>query len=337
LYRSYGLATGLESTISSFGNVVVDTGHEDSQYLREQAIRWFDRHLAKIPERRLDLDYSNAPGEELAVFGGKPPADAQNYRVHETFTTRRPSPRFPSAAQWDQRRGELLVNLRKLLTSGGADTFPLRTAVNKPKNVEDKLPALLWVASDGEDMRYLDLLLNGVGSRVSGVRMVVWPRGTGEIPWTRTFWKQTLREAMTIGETVDSLRLRDVLAAYRQLRALPEVDPDRIMIGGRGVAGALGLYAAILEPGVQQVILQDPPVSHREGPIFLNVLRHTDLPEAAGLLAPRRLNFYGHMPAEYEYTRHIYSLLGKLDHVFVSMNIEYVLAGRYDHGMASGY
>ncbi len=75
LYREMGVA-------EAFRNVVVETGHEDSNFLREQALRWFDRHLAGFGERRLDMDYSNAPGQELAVFGGNPPADAQNFRVH---------------------------------------------------------------------------------------------------------------------------------------------------------------------------------------------------------------------------------------------------------------
>jgi hypothetical protein len=127
-----------------------------------------------------------------------------------------------------------------------------------------------------------------------------------------------------------------VLSAFNKLRVEQGVDPERIMILRKGISGALGLYAALLEPRVNQVMLMDAPSSHREGPIFLNIMRHTDLPEAAALLAPRRLTFYGQMPAAYDYTKHVYALYGKLGHVFTAMNIEYVLTGRYDHGMASG-
>ena len=73
-----------------------------------------------------------------------------------------------------------------------------------------------------------------------------------------------------------------------------------------------------------------------EGPIFLNVLRHTDLPEAAALLAPRHLNFYGRMPAAFELTRELYGLHGMAGHVFLAMSLEGPLMGRYDHGFASG-
>jgi hypothetical protein len=132
------------------------------------------------------------------------------------------------------------------------------------------------------------------------------------------------------------MRLKDVMAAALALRELEGADPERTMVVGKGVSGALGLYAAILDPRIHQVMLMDPPVSHRQGPIFLNVMRYTDLPEAAALLAPRRLNFYGHIPPEFEYTRKIYAAAGKEDHMFLAMTIEAVLEGRYDHDFPSG-
>jgi cephalosporin-C deacetylase-like acetyl esterase len=329
LYKSYGVG-------DSFGNVVVDTGHKDSDFLREQAIRFFDKHLMKIGERKLDMDYSDAPPEQLSVFGGKPPADALNYRIHETFTTREASGKFTALPQWEKRKTELAATLKMLLARDSDDGVSVRAEVRKPKQIGGKLPGLLYIASDGEDMEYINRLLGGVTRRDESVRMIVWPRGVGEVPWPRSFWKDTLRNAMHTGQTVDSMRLQDVLTAFQQLRAVEGVDPERIMVLGKGISGAIGLYAAILDPRVHQVMLMDPPSSHREGPIFLNIMRHTDLPEAAALLAPRRLNFYGHMPAAYEYTKRIYELYDKPSHIFLAMNIEYVLAGRYDHGMASG-
>ena len=132
------------------------------------------------------------------------------------------------------------------------------------------------------------------------------------------------------------MRVWDVMRAFEVLRGEEGVDPDRVLLVGRGTAGALGLYAAILDSRIHQVMMIDAPSSHVQGPVFLNVLRYTDLSEAAALLAPRRLNFYGRMPASYEYTRGIYRLHGKPDHVFVAMNVWAVLDGRYDHQFASG-
>jgi len=354
LYRAYGQP-------EAFRNLEVDTAHQDSDYLREQAIRWFDRHLKNVPERKLDLDYSDAPAESLAVFQGKPPVDAQNFRVHETFTTRPPSPMFGSLPRWESRRRQLLGELRTKVFAalrlqdlkpqrrvlGKEEGFealelssdagvPVRALLRKPAKLEKPLPGLLYIASDGEDMRAISELLRGVNSRNASVRLVVYPRGVGELGWDKTFWKDTLRNAMHVGQTVDSMRLFDVLLALEALRNEAGVDRERIMILGKGISGALGLYAAILDPGVHQVMLMDPPASHLQGPIFLNVLRYTDLPEAAALLAPRRLNFYARVPAAFEYARSVYKLYGQPERLFLSMSIEAVLEGRYDHNFASG-
>ncbi len=142
---------------------------------------------------------------------------------------------------------------------------------------------------------------------------------------------------MHTGRTVDSMRLYDVLRAVEFLRSQPDVDPARISVLGKGTAAGLALYAAILDERVMQPILMDPPASHRDGPVFLNVLRYVDLPEAAALVAPRPVVFYARVPAEYEPARAIYRLLGKPDGLFLSMNLEAVVEGRYDHNFSSGY
>ncbi len=354
LYRSYGRP-------DDFGNHVVDTGHQDSNELRERAIRWFDRHFLNVTDRPLDLDYSDAPEESLAVFSGTPPADAANFRVHETFLPPPPPFSYAGAAQWQARATTLHARLRQQVFAafparptplnrqfaGKIDGFEelrftseegisLRALLRRPAKAEGLRPALLYVASDGDDPRAINSLLLGVNRRDHAVRLAIYPRGVGEAGWEKSFWKDTLRNAMHVGHTVDSMRLWDVLRAIELLLAEPGVDPARLMVLGKGISGVLGLYAAVLDPRVAQVTLIDPPASHRQGPVFLNVLRYTDIPEAAALLAPRRLNFYGRMPEAFEATRRVYSLFGKPDHVFLTMSLEAALEGRYDHHFASG-
>jgi dienelactone hydrolase len=128
---------------------------------------------------------------------------------------------------------------------------------------------------------------------------------------------------MQVGETVDSMRLADVRAAIEALQARDDVDPSRISVVGTGVSGVLGLYAAIYNPKVEHVILIDPPSTHAEGPIFLNVMRYTDLPEAAALLAPRRLTFYGHEPPAFAYSKSVWRLYGKGDAVDSTIRIKW--------------
>jgi hypothetical protein len=166
--------------------------------------------------------------------------------------------------------------------------------------------------------------------------MLVFPEGIGEAGWDREQYKAATRHAMQIGESVESIRLASVLSAIEALRREPAADASKILIAGRGTSGALALYAAILDPAVAQVMMIDAPESHLTGPVFLNILRYTDLPEAAALIAPRHLTFYNRMPAAYAYTQRLYKTIGKASNLHVAMHIDGVLEGRYDHGFTSG-
>jgi hypothetical protein len=68
------------------------------------------------------------------------------------------------------------------------------------------------------------------------------------------------------------------------------------------------LYVALRDPRVGQVILNEPPASHWQGPALLNVLRITDLPEVAAIFAPRRLVSLTKLPETFDHTRAIYGL-----------------------------
>jgi hypothetical protein len=197
-----------------------------------------------------------------------------------------------------------------------------------------KLPAVLYVASDGDDPEALATLLNPIGNEAR--RAILYPRGVGDVPWSRTLYRDILRNAMHTGRTVDSMRLYDVLRAVAALQSDAAVDPSRVTVMGKGTAAGLALYAAILNESIEQVVLFQPPSTHSEGPYFLGVLRHLDLPEAAALVAPRRVLFYSRMPAAYEAARRVFELQGKPSHLSVTMSIQGPVLRRYDHDFASG-
>jgi hypothetical protein len=66
-----------------------------------------------------------------------------------------------------------------------------------------------------------------------------------------------------------------------------------------------------LEPRISEIVAIDPPASHRDGPIFLNVLRVADVPDALGLLAPRALTIHTSRADAFERTASIYRAAGK--------------------------
>src|SRR5207245_3463935 len=84
----------------------------------------------------------------------------------------------------------------------------------------------------------------------------------------------------------------------------------KLRVVGRGEAGILAAYAALFEPSITEVVIVDPPKSHMEGPIFLNVLRVLDIPEALGLLAPRPLTLVNAKDKVFDRTAEIYKRAG---------------------------
>ena len=114
---------------------------------------------------------------------------------------------------------------------------------------------------------------------------------------------------MLVGKTVDEGRVWDVAATVRWL-AEGSGGRTRWTVAGRGQAGVIAAYAALFEPSAAEVVMIDPPGSHREGPIFLNVLRVLDIPAAAGLLAPRPLTLIGARGDAFELTRTLYQRAG---------------------------
>ena len=356
LYRAYGAG-------EKFKNTVVDTGHKDSDFLREQALRWFDRFLMQVPERPIDLTTDTESPERLAVFSGNPPAHALNFRVHELFTASQTLEMPKTPAGWASRRQVLIEKLKTSVfrafpmnlpkaespvvgrESGGFREWILssepgvriRGLVRRPANRGSRrLPTVVYIASEGEDedsiRRTLVQVLND-----DKLLLIVFPRGVDEIPWRRTVQRDVLRNAMHLGRSLDSMRLWDVMRSVEVFKQQSDVDPQRLTLLGRGVSGVLGLYAAIFDESIVQVVLLEPPVSHQQGPIFLNVLRFTDLPEAAALLAPRRLIFFSRIPDAYRPTQAVYRLLNKAENISLTMSLKAVLDQRYDHNFSSGY
>ena len=72
----------------------------------------------------------------------------------------------------------------------------------------------------------------------------------------------------------------------------------------------IAAYAALFEPQMAEIVIVDPPASHRDGPIFLNVLRVLDVPETLGLLAPRPLTIHTAQESAFARTASIYSVAG---------------------------
>ena len=353
LYASYGVS-------ERFRNLVVESGHEDSDFLRAEAVRWLDRWLLEIEPRKINTEFDEIDAAELAVFGGGPPTDARNHRAQEFFIPPPPTVGWRGASVWSEQRRELRAALHKTalhsiqidertpamrpgsldppneyeaLVFDYADRVPIEVLLKVPDHADG--PALLHVASPGEDPPTVHRLLRNLHRFGRNPVLVVYTPGTGLGAWPKSEWKMLLRNAMHTGRTVDSIRIGSILTAVRLLRERTGKTRE-VAISGIGPTAGWAMYAAALDETVDHAILIRAPSSHSDGPVLLGAMRHADLPDISALIAPRQLTFYGGMPAPFSRTVEIYEGLGAAAHVNVSMSIGAALNGRFGHGFSLG-
>lgn len=116
------------------------------------------------------------------------------------------------------------------------------------------------------------------------------PRGAGPTGWTDlTLSKQThlRRRLLLLGESLESGQVWDITRAAAALRCVPGFAKTPLWIQAQKTMAANALYASLFIPGVKRLDLHALPTTQRDGPIYLNVLRHLDLPQAAAMVAER--------------------------------------------------
>ena len=113
------------------------------------------------------------------------------------------------------------------------------------------------------------------------------PRGIGLTAWNPDERKQTQirRRFMLLGQTLDGMRVWDVRRTVQTLRQIELLKDVPIVLKGQHIMAGIVLYASLFEPDIAGLDLWDLPESHREGPIFLNVLRFMDIPLAIAMAA----------------------------------------------------
>jgi len=313
----------------------VPGGHDYTQAEREKAVEWSDLWLKGLTSHVEEKPFEEVPGEQLAALGGMygqhPPNI--NARIQELLIPTARLVEFDDPAQWLRKKAEILdrlelVTFRNLpadrkgvkVAEGehGAvilETEPgIRVGVisNVPESMGPRQKAVLYVASEGdtEDMGIWNFMKAYPFPGYSASRHMVFPRGLGRGIWDQGLVRKYERNAMLIGRSLDDMRLYDVLCAVDYVVGLPSFAGTELTVVGKGNQSVLAVYAALLDRRITRVMVFDPPESHRQGPVFLDVLRYTDIPQAMALLAPRELVFLTGNIDRFDYTRKIYGLLG---------------------------
>jgi cephalosporin-C deacetylase-like acetyl esterase len=115
------------------------------------------------------------------------------------------------------------------------------------------------------------------------------PRGIGPNAWNDNERKQVQirRRFMMLGQTVDGMRVWDVRRAIQALRTFESFKEVPVTLTGRDKTAGIALYASLFEPDITRIVLRNLPVTHLNGPTFLNVLRYLDMPQAVAMAAER--------------------------------------------------
>jgi cephalosporin-C deacetylase-like acetyl esterase len=316
-----------------------DVGHSDPpQFLRE-ARQWMRRWLQN--ESAPLSPETHAPpretAEDLACLS-QLPADAINYRIQNQLTSPVSLTKPRSRTAWNQRRAELLAQLNEkvfrwfphekipfetqvLRNSGGwtpkyadykdvsfqtENGVRIRAQLLTPKQGSNAAPLLIYVKRPGDSIYFMDLdeLLPLLGRYTV---LILNPRFS-ELSISAADYASIEMTAAWSGRTIAAMQVWDILRAVEWTAAEGKLTPSSISLYGKGPMGILALYAALRDSRIQQVILNEPPASHWQGPALLNVLRVTDLPEVAAAFAPRRLVSLTKLPETFDYTLAIYRL-----------------------------
>mgnify|MGYP001210175544 FL=1 len=117
----------------------------------------------------------------------------------------------------------------------------------------------------------------------------VAPRGIGPTAWGQAQRRQTQvrRRFMLLGQTLDGMRTFDMVRGAAALRLVDGLGEVPLWMQGEKTMAGITVYASLFVPNVSRIDLHQLSASHRDGPIYLNVLRFLDMPQAVAMAAER--------------------------------------------------
>ena len=320
VYSLYGASDFVDSMVSI-------GGHAYRQDIRQAAYRFINMHLKNdasvVKDSEVDLVMGSGNNqkhpiepERLRVFpeDSDIPKDELNTTIDQHFV---PMAKvvLPEKGHYETWKAAILAELRRVAFRYLPEQIPPAKLIEEAESddlrlesepgIEVRLQRAKEFDSAKNPKRMLIVIRNPDSNesapdwlrRVCEPGDCVYlcaPRGVGQTRWTRKNPPNYVeRSHVLLGLTVDTGRVLDIAAATRYLQDKHN-GKIPVFVLGEGAAGVLAAYAALLEPEIAGVILNEPPLTHMDNnaPQFLNVLRVCDMPDALGMLAPRMLTVY---------------------------------------------
>lgn len=329
LYAMYGKPELVDDYVSV-------GGHAYRPDLRVAVFRFLNKHLKGDTTSAVqDAKFDEIPGKELRAFPTDDdlPKDRINGKIDEVFAPRA-SVELPAKDGFGAWQTALLKKLHDTCFRRFPGRIPAATVADREVILDGK-PSLRGVLvtepgievdsfptqKRGEIRNFFvmeeaahDVFTKGRDLNPywrPGNTWVISTRGhSGNTLWNAKSPPNYVQRAQALlGRNTNEGRIWDILAAYRYVVDKQLTHP---LILGEGKGGILAVYAALLDPAIPEVIVVDPPTSHKQGAYMLGVLKVLDIPEALGLLAPRPLTIVGDDPA-FDRTAEIYRLAGAAD------------------------
>jgi hypothetical protein len=102
----------------------------------------------------------------------------------------------------------------------------------------------------------------------------------------------------------------DIGVAVDHLVRSKEMKGYEIYLYGKADAGVAALYHGLIDERIAGVILEDAPSSHLDSAPILGILRAFDMPQAVGLMAPRKVALINPAHNYWTWPRRAYERLG---------------------------
>lgn len=235
----------------------------------------------------------------LKPFRGSRAQLAKRVRIRLDLPASVPVPKVDSAGGY--RSGALKVERINIHPEPGITIPGLLFTPSKSVKLQ---PAILYINPSGM------MADAGPGGRIQKlaeqghVVLAIDPRGWGEsappnrmISGYRSDY-QLAMHAILVGKSIPGMQTFDLLSAFRYLRSRPEVDSNTISLHTYGFACNIGLFAATVDPRIQTVACDKPPMSYlaitqlslnhlSPNIIVPGVLRDFDIPDLTKALGLR--------------------------------------------------